>query len=164
MKIGRMEAGGLRAPLASARGEKWMGEKLEAGRELNALIAEKIMGWKWYAYTHELARALFEDAPARQLLGLGYIIPATMNEPIAEGALEEVEPYSTDIAAAWEVVKHAIKTKGAHWEIASGSLGWQAAVVTPDHGTSMAIERGESAPLAICRAALKVAEESTVES
>ncbi len=62
-------------------------EAMEAGRELDALIAEKVMGWEnnkdgptYYGHRHEQIWAM-NEVPV-------YDCPA----------------YSTDIAAAWEVV------------------------------------------------------------
>lgn len=79
-------------------------DKLEAGRELDALVAEKVMGW---------ARRM---CPPPEGDGLTWI-----SEPEGPGSLErdwclddptlgELPAYSTDIAAAWAVLKE-ISTK-----------------------------------------------------
>ncbi len=96
--------------------------ELKAGRELDALVAEKVMG----------------DLPPR-----GYSIP----------------DYSTSISAAWEVVEKLI----ADSHIVALGVSWDAA---KDHWKFLMRDFGEivnteywpsapTAPLAICRAALK---------
>lgn len=89
---------------------------MEAGRELDALIAEKIMG---------------QDYSLNSL----------------EGSLVLKDPphYSTNIAAAWEVVEKL----GPDWDLISMEQGWIASVGSSERA------RAETAPLAICLAALK---------
>lgn len=62
-------------------------DKLEAGAELDALVAQLIMGWRWPGYT-------------------------TANYPMPKAKLEWSP--STDIAAAWQVVE---KLKPHTWNI-----------------------------------------------
>lgn len=108
----------------------------DAGRELDALVAEKVMGWK-PCVTQDHPGWVYFDSGA----GGGKIAPA----------------FSTDIAAAWEVVeklspRYAIRilndaTPGPSWccEMAHG------------YGNDIEVE-AETAPLAICRAALEAIE------
>jgi hypothetical protein len=62
---------------------------MEAGRELDRLVAEKVMGWT----------DLWE--------GEGYVMAYPPNEQAMgiDGERAPVPPYSTDIAAAWQVVE-----------------------------------------------------------
>ena len=99
-------------------------DEMPAGRELDALVAEKVMGWDHYPSKHE-------------------IVPA----------------YSTDIAAAWEVVE---KMRSDDWwaQIAQDNTDiWDAKLWRgePDRWfpTMETYGNAPTAPLAICRATLK---------
>lgn len=60
---------------------------MNAGRELDALVAEKVMGWTWDENT-------------------AWSPTGSRNARVADGDLWWwLPPYSTDIAAAWEVVE-----------------------------------------------------------
>lgn len=65
---------------------------MKAGRELDALVAEHVMGWYWLAETPELPRALVstDESETRAYY------PHT-----GQGA----PPYSTSISDAWMVVE-----------------------------------------------------------
>ena len=74
---------------------------MKAGRELDALIAEKVMGWS------SQADGLYWDAGNhRTRLVLGSIIAKKRKEMGLENAQDFVFAPSTNIAAAWEVVNH----------------------------------------------------------
>lgn len=128
-------------------------DKLEAGRELDALVAEKVMGWT----TFEEYGQTFWRAPND---GTRYLEP---------------REFSTDIAAAWEVVKKLGEFRGGphniykpvirleyyeHDGIANVSVGRckgmedvvADAEVWEEHGEASA---DQAMALAICRAALK---------
>jgi hypothetical protein len=109
---------------------------VNAGRELDALVAEKVIG---------IPVKKFEDGSWLTTTG------------------ENIEPYSTDIAAAWEVVEHMRTT---HWldvfslmSPSDESKFWFAGFEKKWHGRSYAgiydREAGDTAPHAICAAALK---------
>ena len=77
---------------------------MEPGRELDALIAEKVMGWQWVQAVDDwgqLRRFLAEPSDWRDYT------PADMQTPLRASPLwdYEVPRYSKDIAAAWEVVE-----------------------------------------------------------
>jgi hypothetical protein len=115
--------------------------KHEAGRELDALIAEKVMGWKWYDHTGYAIR--YFRPPNRFNYGA-----------IAEGGevtyLDSLPRYSTDMAAAWEVAEtfDAVQV-GRAWNLDGNSAGYHCQLDV-DNVNAFA----ETAPLAICRAAL----------
>jgi len=126
---------------------------MEAGRELDALVAEKVMGKK----VRILSNSLFcweYDGEYENLYGLAQPIPA----------------YSTDISAAWQVVEKLcnwdvddnmlilkgqgpdIEDKGPDREDPRDWQWWEAEI----NGTWGKVEaQAETAPLAICLAALK---------
>lgn len=62
-----------------------------------------------------------------------------------------VLPYSTDIAAAWEVVE---KMGDKFDDLERGTGGFYMVTVYPGNPNMPIVVRGETAPLAICRAAL----------
>ncbi len=120
---------------------------MNPGRELDALIAEKVFG---------------KSEPDR-----GCMCSLRESCYVCNPFLKGIKPYSTDIAAAWEVVEKIKLNKSLHdgftltfdleekrWR--AGSLWWrgyeQAEWLEPN--SAMA----ETAPHAICLAALKALE------
>jgi hypothetical protein len=115
-----------------------------AGRELDALIAERVCGWERVRFT----------GPPDDFYG---------HEPGREGNGHLVPRYSTDIAAAWLVAEKLRLTVTPTWSPANGDC-WQAARCNwMQSGETNAVgmtnngqwTKGETAPLAICLAALK---------
>ena len=106
--------------------------ELPPGRELDKLVAERVMGQRWQG---------------------GNPIPNH------DGRWPWPAPYSTDIAAAWVVVEHPRKVRGATWGLLceragdrpSGHFRFSISLLGP--GGPFALY-AETAPLAICRAAL----------
>lgn len=134
---------------------------MEAGRELDALVAEKVMGGKTHGETSE---------PCRLCRGLGFSHPAEPCEACQHtGTVPVIYElrYSTDIAAAWEVVER-LEQDG--WELfldriigpKRGETAWYA-VFRADWKEDWGLKPsrvalsgpGVSAPLAICLASLK---------
>lgn len=113
-------------------------KELKAGRELDALIAEKVMGWHREFVTDPSSNYSFwnyVDADGR-----GMYTP------------EEWEP-STSISAAWEVVEK-LQTLGIKCWMKNyiAIPGWHCVVIGGDFEFE---EAADTAPLAICLAALK---------
>ena len=108
---------------------------MEAGRELDALVAEKVMGWQWYD-GHGTAGPSYWETQGGEFAHFG-----------------EFEP-STDIAAAWEVVEKMAELVGPI-SVAWGSFGTEGnmASVMAFMGNPPGVV-APTAPLAICRAAL----------
>ena len=100
-------------------------DNMQAGRELDALVSEKVMGIKW---------------------------PGVFWDGDPDSHFFNRRAYSTDIAAAWQVVEKLKERGFGFWLTASGdcwfedSNGWRI--------TSKA-DGSNSVPLAICRAALE---------
>lgn len=119
---------------------------MEPGRELDALVAEKVMGWEQV-----------QDPPHTYI---AYNTPTGFRLP------EEIPAYSTDLNAAWKVVE-AMRRRGFWCQMRTpfgtpeqklddgcwagftphGTSGWNG---KPDNWTS-----APTAPHAICLAALK---------
>lgn len=122
---------------------------MEAGRELDALIAERVMGLN----------------PVKNSNPYNMIFTrrrdwVDMDDYYYEGEddgyhfVDEVPHYSTDIAAAWKVVEH-MKADGwqCHMRGWVNSNDWQCGFVHP--GGQMSWNTADTAPLAICCAALR---------
>lgn len=126
---------------------------LPAGRALDALVATRVMGW---------VNVIESNPPNRTWPS------RTRRHWRAPGSVfaRKLPHYSTDIAAAWEVVR-ALRdpTEGDErfWTLTdSGSLGWHADLSWNAKEGDALVPLGEgigdTAPLAICRAALTAME------
>lgn len=107
------------------------------GRELDALVAEKVMGW-----------TKLEGRWAR-------IFPGVEGDTICANLDGSIPSYSTDIAAAWQVVVEKFVNDGfrIHYDINYGverRTGWSVVI-----NGIVYHEFSNTAPLAICLAALK---------
>ncbi len=129
-------------------------DEMPAGRELDALVSEKVMGWVWIAF--EIAHTT--DVVRRPYPGDSWDVQhgrrADFTEPIAYGWDSNLPHYSTDIAAAWRVVD---RRKGEYTFILSYNQHehtWWVCFDPVNHYEA----RADTAPLAICRAALKAVE------
>jgi hypothetical protein len=114
-------------------------------RELDALVAEKVMGW---IIGYPLA-----DAPD----GMPPRPPGDTRSHYDYPVL--VPAYSTDITAAWQVVEK-MEDLGYHWRFANVIPSSDPIVYTMKfmRMDTDAKETEFTAPLAICRAALKAVE------
>ena len=110
-----------------------MSDEIEAGRELDAQVAEKVMGW----------RHVRETGPPDDLYG---------QEPGRSGTVYIVPHYSTDIGAAWAVVER-LRDIDCDLTIESAGNQWHVSLLV-----GAIVGTAQAAPLAICRAALKVVE------
>lgn len=122
---------------------------MKPGRELDALVAEKVMGWAPNypgGWPHPP-----KDEPNRK-------------RHMAADGTTVIPAYSTDIAAAWEVVEKVGPLFGQRsfhlrWApvMKDDDTPWLASWfdINVDHDTGAAHGRGGTAPHAICLAALK---------
>lgn len=110
---------------------------MKPGRELDALIAEKVMGASW----QEMGPNPFISTPNGPLIQYAWKIDE--NYYLDK---EDFPHYSTNIGLAWQVVEKisdddfSIEQNGTHWKVHFG-IHWTGSV---------------SAPHAICLASLKV--------
>ncbi len=120
--------------------------EVEAGPELDALVAEKVMGCR---VVH------CRDGTYKLRVPGSY---DRVDFVTAEGARSACPKYSTDIAAAWEVMekmakegyKPCVGMNGHCWD---ATMRVDIATTTEDEWMS-----ANTAPLAICRAALAAVE------
>jgi hypothetical protein len=129
-------------------------DEMQAGREMDALIAEKVMGFTVKCILGRYQIALFN-------VGTGEKAP---------GIFKNLPYYSTNIVAAWNLLEHIKKSVkitvyepndtaldyvymewyGGQWDMV---LGFTPSEDERFYGTA------DTLPLAICRAALKVVTE-----
>ena len=113
-------------------------DEMPAGREMDALVAEKVMGW-------------------RMMRG-HWVPPEAAPETNILACPTSTYRYSTDIAAAWEVVEKVNLLEPYGDTLWKDQRGWVFGVHDVD-GAGYAYEDvtviADTAPLAICRAALK---------
>ena len=146
--------------------------ELKAGRELDALVAFHLFGWRWFqkqSYTGEYRCALYppDDGLWIRWNFIGF-------EQIGEWPEEArrfsdwdrcgsragfrqrphlgwLPHYSTDIAAVWQVLER-LQQQGILAELgAIDSRGWFASFTASERFSRM---EADTAPLAICLAAL----------
>lgn len=114
---------------------------MKAGRELDALVAEKVMGESWCQLMKD-GEATSETGPRKCLCGaIGY-------------PYEHHRPYSTDIAAAWEVVEKIGLFTDKQLVLAHDGQNWIICEEVTPAGCQMILASADTAPLAICLAAL----------
>lgn len=117
---------------------------LPPGRELDALIAEKVMGWKFEQRHPEADNGIF---PWTRVDGIRAVAPPH---------------YSKSIADAWAVVE---KWRELGFDVdITAHHGWQYGCRIAPKGTfntSTHFESADTAPHAICLAALKAVEGKT---
>jgi hypothetical protein len=126
----------------------------DAGRALDALVAEKVMGWTALHRRDGGSAEYLGTVPDNSFVG------ASTAKRIP-GKTYCVPEYSTDIAAAWLVVER-MRADGWWPEVKylvdwDNAAKWYAACHRPPHQWSAT---AATAPLAICRAALAALENS----
>jgi hypothetical protein len=124
---------------------------LEPGRELDALIAEKVLGWTLVPGEAEPLYAL-EEAPVEAG-------PSWVDADGVRRAWVWSWSPSQQIADAWEVLeqlaRHTLLKVEKHPRVDSDEEGWGwSCGVAMGEGSEMLYRYAPSAPLAICRAAL----------
>jgi hypothetical protein len=138
-------------------------DEMPAGREMDALVAEKVMGEKLCAGVE--AWAAVSGAICHGLLdGPNHINPTQPYRQDGRWTFAMVPTYSTDIAAAWQVFERLMdiadeqngRAKRIIWNtpfcLFRGEALWYVAY---DYEHCEEAGRGDTAALAICRAALK---------
>ena len=142
------------------------------GRELDVAVAESIFGWHW---TRGREAHSTDDTVYRWLhppKSYTNFTPATGDEPMLGGSIYFVPAYSADIGMAWQIVDYMLDWDGPFWwddfsmrshrSADDSSWTWGAGFrywTFPQNETTVIVEAmGNTAPLAICRAALLAAQ------
>ena len=145
-----------------------MSDEIEAGRELDALIAEHVMGWEWWRSSVSGRRSLFAPGAIPRGEDEWFCERADGSERLVfDWKTVRIPPYSTEIGAAWAVAEK-LKALGRDSVMLSNEGdGWECEITVSDElyakGWRSASWQG-AAPFAICRAALKVVERLTPAS
>lgn len=113
---------------------------IKPGKELDALIAEKVMGWE------------------RKCIGDDYYLENPRAHHLSK--YNAPQPYSTHIAAAWEVVEKIVEDTGMEyvfWSLAGDNKRnvFQFVEKKGENNYIKAYEEGETLSHAICKTALK---------
>lgn len=115
------------------------------GRELDSLIAEKVFGRSVVTYRNgDIWRVMLNTILND---GWKYI-------DIGTGILKNIPPYSTNIAAAWEVVEKLRSERMMVSIVSDEDGGWNVEMWDYNNRQSKEVF-SETAPHAICLAALK---------
>lgn len=109
-------------------------------RKIDAEIAEKVMGWT-------------KQNPWPDQERLGWFDDTVQDDPSRAFKGWECPKFSEDISAAWEVVENILSSKGSFNIVRCDSIEWWSVRI----GSRPAVTE-KSAPLAICKAALKAVE------
>ncbi len=121
-------------------------DQLKPGRELDALIAEKVMGCQ-VAQDSETGDFVQWEPAYTEALGHGFY-----------ERHGRVPNYSTDISAAWAVITHLYEQLGCEHAVTSWDEGGaQVHFHTPNHSVDV-MSRSDTVAHAICLAALKAVE------
>ena len=123
---------------------------LEPGPELDALVAEKVMGWEVTRRDHPM------------LEGGEQVIHAKDADGALRAVIWDIANYprslwwhpSTDITAAWEVVEKVWGNMAMRWDRPDGKV-WVSGIPAGFWHKEVSEAVGETAPHAICLAALK---------
>lgn len=124
---------------------------MKPGRELDALVAEKVMGWvklEAHPAPHTLFHPNFGKPGNPNYAGPWFYHPDWTPEKGGHPNGQVIPAYSTDIAAAWLVVERL----GTNFrELVHLRPGWQATVTKANNYYAVA----DTPALAICLVALK---------
>jgi hypothetical protein len=119
---------------------------MKAGYELDAVVAEKVMGWKKVGYSAG---------------GGGFATPDNKRWVFKiprYGVTQDIPEFSTRIAAAWTVVEK-LQEMGFNFAIASIRPNpWVASI--SEENLKWGSSEAETVPMAICLAALEAVDES----
>lgn len=162
---------------------------MNAGRELDALIVEKVYGWQTGVYRDVFGDTLYivdqtatragEHSTIASLLGASWQRGYDAENNLVEFYGRICPAYSTDIAAAWQVVEWAAQRTEDDLTFDDLTFSWEGPIFKPSRRYLTAegypldttcwfvtLEAGglryvvcaDTAPLAICLAALKAVE------
>jgi hypothetical protein len=124
----------------------------EAGRELDALVATKIMGIAPIPWGDETPCPVCLE-PMR------YCGARSRCSRCSEWRYGPYLEYSSDIAAAWEVVEKMVETGRLHLDrLGFDGEEWRCWMSPDAEGATYFVGQAETAPLAICLVALKAVE------
>jgi hypothetical protein len=134
-----------------------------AGRELDAEIAERVMGWRWAGFSPHSAWLLSPEDFEYHVTSrpwMGWVEGAHKNATLdldggkftlPSANLTPVPRYSSEISAAWTVAETFIAAGCAAWLEGDGHTGYHAGCTT---GAGRFEAHADTPALAICLAAI----------
>ena len=131
---------------------------MEAGRELDILIAEKRMGLRRRVFLGQDSKSLWDDKAIFDAME-----SADLTHLNADDKACCVPYYSTDISSAWEVVEKLALTFELGWLPTDKGLNWDASFGEKRGSEEGTTTYAETAPHAICLAALKTVRDQRKE-
>lgn len=120
---------------------------MKPGRELDALVAEKVMGIPAHETKLFFVRAESGVKPTHTMGGLPFVAEERKE------SRTDIKPYSTDIAAAWTVVEKL--QADSIVEVSGYKNDWDCLINTSGGEIPDFFGSAETVPHAICLAALK---------
>ena len=119
---------------------------------LNAWVAEAVMGFKKYIFPGQNPKSLWDDRDVfDRLIKMGFTHKDTAGNTV------RVPPFSTSIAAAWEVVKK-LNQSGYIVEIINDCVAWSVVFHNIDTDERFTSDWKTSLEVQICRAAIKASQ------
>ena len=135
---------------------------MKPGRELDALVAEKVIGVDDVNFRCPQCGGHHFGSDFTKLIDLHVCHRPPYGCGWSGAIMEAVPEYSTDIAAVWEVVEK-LRGKGLRLRLVEYMDGFYAVFAAMAIDTvPWQAEQVETAPTAMCLAALKVTEVATV--
>lgn len=135
---------------------------MEPWRELDSKVAEIVMGWvAWEEKRGEYLHVIFQKPGDREPYRSerNWEQAATRYRQISFSEIDHhkhivhgMRDFSTDISAAWEVVEKFHEVSVKRFETMKGHRYW--CKIEIDYDSEPIIAQGDTAPEAICKAAL----------
>ena len=126
---------------------------MKPGRELDALVAEKVMGWKPLLGPSKEMDEGFKERYWEY--ARNHALRLTPESSFLPGLEHPVPPYSTDIGAVWEVVEKLGLAFELGWLPEDKGFNWDASFGEKRGSEAGTTTYASTAPHAICLAALK---------
>lgn len=125
---------------------------MKPGRELDALIAEKVMGYKVFRWGDSDSLFVAPNKAAFDYACNGDTLTCYVDSE--RGFCFTMSNYSTKIEDAWQVIEHLITNSSWEFYLTHQYNGWNCLFESPDK--PIASGSADTAPHAICLAALEV--------
>jgi hypothetical protein len=131
---------------------------MNPGRELDALVAEKVMGWGWRRGTSSSSGEIVKWLKHPNSFGFKQLKVAHGDEPFASNWTYDISRYSTRIKDAWQVVKrlrthHKVDLHKV--DLRDRVIKWEVVVIRCSLPEQKFTVVASTAPHAICLAALE---------
>lgn len=127
-------------------------------QEIIVAVAEKVMGWKAYPLDSYNDYRLYEQNRLIENVNREWVFfPASATHSEAHAAAKPWNPLES-VASAWMVVENLAESRSVR--VTSHFPGWRCVVMEHGSGDELGREVADTAPRAICLAALKAIEAS----